>query len=179
MKWFSTSGGPFLVANRNDVRVWRGYDPDGKDEHYEVACGVLEYLGLIRIAEADFLVLGDEPHRTGFLRLEGGLALVRWNRADSEDHLLECIGEASNFVSDQDDVLFTVAQPGEIVIFDSALDGSEVPGEGDNTMSLRVGRYAVRTSTIREDGKLRAVLHLFIPSTDVGDTPPLNAPVKL
>lgn len=70
---------------RSKASSWNGVDGD----HYDDACQIDDFAGVLKRSWGDILVLGDEPAQTTLIVRQDGLALLRWLHAPSEQDLLE------------------------------------------------------------------------------------------
>ncbi len=86
MDWLNSGGGPFIFADADTAKQWRGTggsSVNGGVTDYARACGVEGYLGLTRCGLGEALVLGDEPLQTAIDATSHGIVLIRWVYCDS------------------------------------------------------------------------------------------------
>ncbi|MFF9870011.1 Imm21 family immunity protein [Streptomyces sp. NPDC013953] len=147
-EWIESGGGPLIVVPEQVLTSWQGCDFESttNDDDYGRACEVEGYLGVIPVAHAQALVLG-EPWPATYVPKHG--CFVCWIAADSEDAMLGSVEQAIGEASWEAEVLWEV--PGPVVLLHSGLPG--VPGpdaEFDELDRLRidleVGRYLVRAA---------------------------------
>lgn len=100
VNWVSWKG-PFLLLPAKALQFWEGcdppsggrvvsahfrWDPDRPATDYDRACDVNDFVGLIRVAREDCLVLGDEIPMVTLLQVKGNLVLfipITWENDDS------------------------------------------------------------------------------------------------
>jgi hypothetical protein len=152
--WVSSAGGPLLVAPQSALSLWTGASStDGPVESwgdYGRACAVDGYIGMVAIGQRQALVLGDEPAQSTYLPSDR--LFLRWAAAYEEDELLSAARRAirDGVAWDADeDVLWVVDGP--VVMFDSALPGTELEPNNHLVVDLHPGTYRVR-ATYRADG---------------------------
>ncbi|MGW4498238.1 Imm21 family immunity protein [Micromonospora sp. NPDC004336] len=161
--WIDSSGGPLVVVPATALSAWRGvpddFDPDDLDTwgDYGRACAVDGYAGVLRVGDAEALVLADEPATTTYL--PGHRLFVRWIRADSEAEVVRLVPDAF----DRADWADAGSWPtdGPAVLFDAALGGDETEPAGRLLVEVEPGTYRLRTACVEiGDTTALGLLHL-------------------
>ena len=172
MKWIGTEGGPLILIPLPLVARWEGTDPpnggrvvhaefrwsvpEGIATDYDRACDVRDNLGIIDVAGAHALVLGDEPNDTCFCSTSDGGVLVRWDFAPSLEAVETLLHRlpTEGFVSES--LQFNVQQS-PFVLFDSACSGSAI--KESVIVALPPGIYEVATCRWQPDRETCLLLH--------------------
>lgn len=167
MEWVNSGGGPLICAEEHISAQWMGVSglstsgtPHRND--YERACSTREYLEAMTCAAGHVLVLGDEPLQSSFFSTEtGDLAIARWVSAQSPEGVEKFL---SGPVADGSDlapaILFDVTQ-GRLVLFDSALRGSDALA-GCPKADVQPGLYRVTTEKWQLERKFNFVVHRLL-----------------
>jgi hypothetical protein len=162
MKWIESLGGPLVLVPKSLVGAWGGsnleHPMEGDD--YGRACAVEGYLREIPIASGFGLVLWGSPDRTTILETRAGWALLRWQCADSEDEMLQCvhanIGDAEVLESLQHTVTEEAYE-----LFDPVYPGNEI--EDSLPLKLPPGVYRVSTRN-HSEARTEFLAHVFEPA---------------
>lgn len=159
MQWIESGGGPLVVVPQTHLGRWGGVDCRSTDDtsDYDRACEVSDDVAVIRVADTEALVLGDEPFRTTWLPNEKGGFLVRWVYADKEESISEFLSAPSlEEALSASGVSFTT--PGMCVLFDSAEPGDDIRGDS-MTLALKPGTYAIKSAIVNPSAEVRFVIH--------------------
>jgi hypothetical protein len=162
MKWISSAGGPLIVLPDSLRPQWRGVKQGGgiAASDYELACGVDGYVGVIRKAGQEILVLGDEPLQTAVAWLGGRPCLVRWAFAPSAEYAESVLADIDPGLLqgplESTEVHFTSAP---LVVMDSGDAGEEV----DELLHFEVepGNYSVRVYHLAPSVDTKFLIHEF------------------
>ena len=162
MHWISSYGGPFVVIPRTIAEAWTGNSSDD----YDIACGVVGFVGVIKKLGYEVFVLGDEPARTSIFETGGRSFIVRCLAANSESAIeLACLSicgrlEDAADIEDVDERCSFVVSDPDFIIMDSVLDGA-CPEEKVLPFKLAEGRYEVRTYYFENDD-VELLVHDFV-----------------
>ncbi|NXY96100.1 hypothetical protein HYE82_17250 [Streptomyces sp. BR123] len=159
-EWIESGGGPLIVVPEQVLTSWQGCDFESTtgDDDYSRACEVEGCLGVIPVAHAAALVLG-EPWSTTYVPEHG--CFVCWIGADSEDATFDSVEQALEAAAWEAEVLWEV--PGPVVLLDSGWPGVPEPdAEFDDPGRLRIdleaGRYLVRAAHAKPTPRTAMVL---------------------
>jgi hypothetical protein len=166
VEWINSGGGPLICAESDIVTQWMGtqglsaVDSVARSD-YERACATTEYLQSILCGKGEVLVLGDEPLQSAFLTEQVDQPVIaRWvyaqSRQEAEAALAKNLAEAFE-ISPR--IKFQV-KDGIIVLFDSALPGSEATPAF--TYSIEAGRYEATTEKLEIKGRYSFLIHRFV-----------------
>ena len=159
MHWIDNLGGPLVAIEDRLLNAWHGATGfPALDTHYDRACQIRDYLGVVAVSSGSALVLGDEPMTTSWLpnqRWGAGL-IVRWMYASNEGAVLRELTSLPDILF-ADPVVWQVGDDGQ-VLFDSALNGPEGPDRAIQLSLLR-GAYRVDTCVYKPDDEMCLVLH--------------------
>jgi hypothetical protein len=159
MQWIESGGGPLVLVPQTRLDRWCGVDCRSIDDmsDYDRACEVVDDVAVIRVADTEILVLGDEPFRTTWLPNKKGGLLVRWVYADREDSLSELLSDPSiSEALSASGVSFMT--PGTCLLFDSAEPGDDIRGDS-MALALEPGTYAVASAIVNPSAEVRLVIH--------------------
>jgi Immunity protein 21 len=188
MQWVQSGGGPLIVIPVEIAHLWRGIGglglPNGDlsmvwetvRDHtdYGRACGVDDYLGVLKVGHGDCLVFGDEPLETAFQPTEDGGIFVRWVHAQQEEDVVRAVQVVPEDVWQPSPHMFHVRRGG-LLLFDSACPGDDLPSPRiEGVVSwMRVpvpgGTYEVDTADYEPDDHTRVILHRLRRSTFTED----------
>jgi hypothetical protein len=165
MQWITSAGGPLVCAASDAARTWRGTRASSVNSNisdYERACSTTEFAAVIRTAQWDVLVLGDEPLQSTLLIIHSQATIARWVSARSHDiaakalamlpQSLPAVGESTRFTH----------QGKDLVLFDAAMDGREQ--SPSNGIQVGPGRYDVTSETYKKPTEFEFVIHRFLPA---------------
>lgn len=172
LKWVACDGGPLLLLAEKYIHAWEGtnipakghhvqarfrWNPGGPATDYDRACDVEDYLGLIRVDEAQALVLSDAPFATTWFPSSDGGVFIRWVYADSDAEVMDAFNripdeaykdtELSLSVEDSTLVLFAACESGDEQIY-SRLQ-----------IQLPLGRYRIFTCEYEESERTSIICH--------------------
>ncbi|HAV64174.1 MAG TPA: hypothetical protein DCY13_17635 [Verrucomicrobiales bacterium] len=162
MKWIESLGGPLVLLPKSLVSEWGGADLEHpmEGDDYGRACAVPGYLAEIPVGTGVGLVLWGSPDRTTILETNSGWALVRWQYADSEAGMLECVH--ANIANAE--VLEEIRHTGtdeSYQLFDSVYPGNEI----EETLELKLAPGVYRVSTRNHaESRTGFLAHLFEPA---------------
>lgn len=159
MQWIESGGGPLVVVPQTRLDRWRGVDCRSSDDtsDYDRACEVADDVAVVRVADTEILVLGEEPFRTTWLPDEKGGLLIRWVYADKEDSIPEFLSAPGlEDALSASGVSFTT--PGACVLFDSAEPGDDIRGDS-MALALKPGTYAVKSAIVKPSAEVRLLIH--------------------
>ena len=160
MKWVESGGGPLIVVPEQDLSSWNGIHPGQGEQQsdYDLACLGKEDLFIVEKANAQILVLGDEPFRTTWWPAEKGLLLVRWIYAESEQAVASYLEDLGTQELRREQIL-SFSTPGRCLLFDSAEPGDDIRGD-TLVLPLRAGTYRVGSCIVSpsEDLSLSVVV---------------------
>lgn len=154
-EWVDSAGGPLVMMPRSRAPAWRGVTGD----HYEEACQINDFAGVLAREWGDILVLDGEPLPTTWLVRPDGLVIVRWVAANSEAELLEFATRWTPDHRPADERLAIRLLEEPYVIFDSGQ-----PGESMEPLDIHPPA-AARTLTsfyVKDEAReISFVLHRF------------------
>ena len=163
MKWIYSEGGPLLLVERRLLSEWNGSDtsqPEDRPTDYDRACAIVEYMGVIEVANGSAFVLGDEPLQTAIWKdSRDEFTLVRWSYAESEAAFVEVFGQFPNEPQWDPEIVEFNIEDGELVIFDSAFSGREVLESLE--IEVNPGLYRARLMLWEPNDKTSLVVHEF------------------
>ena len=163
LTWIESGGGPLVLMAEGACVHWRGQQPSHElpeTTDYARACSVQGDVGVIALGGAQVVVMGDEPDRTALLPRSGGLLILRWRWAPSEQTLLSALmGEIDRMAFDEPVAFRT--RPGRHVMFDSACKGRE-PG-ACLVVDLDADHYAIGTAVFEPDPGICVLVHRLRP----------------
>jgi hypothetical protein len=139
--------------------LWRGINKRNTDDisDYDRACRLVDDVAVIKIADAEVLVLGDEPFRTTWVQGEQGGLFIRWVYAHREEILVRLLDEMNlTGALRSSGVTFTTA--GTCVLFDSAEPGDEIRGDS-MALLLEPGTYEVDSAILDPSSEVRLLVH--------------------
>ena len=179
LKLVNSGGGPLIVVSVEIAHHWRGDGglglPNGdlsmvwetvrKQTDYGRACGIADYLGVLEVGPGECLVLGDEPMLTTILPTNGGVLIVRWMYAESEEEVLRSVRFVPEDAWEATPHQVNVGS-GALILFDSAYPGDDLPttcADGANVPWMKVavpmGIYEVHTADYQPNDSTRLILH--------------------
>ncbi len=177
LKWIQSNGGPLLLLSRSLLSCWNGarsstdfsddyvYDPSF-DCHYNRACAVEDYVGLIGVGDGVGLVLDDSPDMTTWCssNAHGKTAgiLIRWEYADSEANVLRHLKDIPEEVWKPTGITFKVENE-PLYLFDSAYAGRNIEETGSLLINLQADSYEISIAYYQPDAGTRLLLHGFQP----------------
>ena len=164
MHWIESAGGPLVIVPERSLGAWHGADgPDVTETHYESACAVADYVGLVRLDGAQAVVLGDEPLRTAWRPGASGGLLVRWIAAPSEADVERALATLPDILP-WEQVLDFDHPGGTLVLFDAAVPGAELPDD-HLRLDLPAGRWTLGLSAYHPDDDVALLLHRLAPAS--------------
>jgi hypothetical protein len=163
MQWIESNGGPLVVVDEEHLGQWLGTDgnsaggSDGESD-YDRACRVDDYVAVIPTGRTKALVLGDEPHRTTWVKRPNGGLFVRWVYSDSEESIRRSLdAQPIDSALSDNGLTFHVGSQGAR-LFDSADPGTDIQGE-NILLHLEPGEYVVSTGVIDPTDDVRLIVH--------------------
>lgn len=162
MIWLESTGGPFIMANEEDAKNWHGTNsslfPDYFSD-YEAACACDSYVEKLISNDYSFIIFNDEPYRTSIIVRQDGFFVVRWRWSDSDKEIKPILNKnlAIDFIGDE--IMFSV-KTGNVVLFDSSLDGGELTDKID--FSISAGVYRMTSAFYEPDYKTSFLVHRFV-----------------
>ena len=158
MHWIESAGGPLVLVPERSLGSWKGADgPHGGETHYESACAVADYLGLVPLQGGDAIVLGDEPLRTAWRPADAGGMLVRWIASPAEDDVERALATLPEGLP-WENVLDFHHAGGALMLFDAAVPGDELPPD-HLRLDLPAGRWTVGLSAYHPSDDVALMLH--------------------
>ena len=169
--WIKSGGGPLICVERLFAEWWLGVavinPPDDLNEahlsHYERACRVSGWAGMLAIRDRHALIMGDMPlHAELWQPSDQPACVVRTVYADHDDNLCDQLDALAPL--DLSDAVHTgrfEVTSGELIVFDSAHPGSHL-GDSHLTFDLVPGPYSVWTTEFKPDDRTHLVMHFFI-----------------
>lgn len=159
MDWIESGGGPLVLLPASKAGLWRG--ASGAGLHYELACSVQAYAGVVPWEDVDVLVLDDAPLRAAVTVGEAGVLIVRWAYASNEEVVLESLRRIDwqRLAATERHVLAAIEKP--YVLIDSAEPGAEASAALD--VQLRSGAWEVLTFEYAPTADLGLILHAIRP----------------
>lgn len=174
--WVCSAGGPLIVAPAEIARYWRGVEgwspsevqrgwADESVSDYSRACGIVDYLGTLKVGHGEAVILGDEPMQTAFIPNPEGGIFVRWMYAEGEGGVLRALGSVPESAWEPTPHRIEVSREG-LFVFDSAFPGDAFPPPPNGVglaswihVELPEGNYRVDTADYEPDGSTRLILH--------------------
>ena len=161
VRWIETDGGPLVAMPRSLVCSWMGTEGDEGDSHYDSACSVADYLGILKIFETDVLVLGDEPLSTTVLSNKGRTVIVRWVYADAEGDILMALNNLQ--VPSKPDERVSVDISESLLMFGASCSGRELDSELESwVINIKPGGYEVVTARVEINANTCILVHWFV-----------------
>ena len=158
MHWIESAGGPLVLVAEGSLESWMGADgPDGGETHYERACAVDDYVGLVPLDGGPAIVLGDEPLRTSWRATDSGGMLVRWIAAPGEQEIESALATLPEGLP-WENVLDFDHPGGAFLLFDAALPGEELPDDHLRA-ELPAGRWTLGLSAYHPSDDVALLLH--------------------
>lgn len=173
MDWIRSSGGPLICIERDLAPLWTGIRGSKHSDlgdieiaDYDRACQVRDYVGRVAVAGRHALILGDMPLQTMVWCPINQLPLiVRVFYADPEADVIGILAKMLELdFSEPTEVIGFKVESGSILIFDSALSGSNV-GEKCLSFELSPAAYLVMTKQFEPDERTSVLVHKFIRGT--------------
>ena len=163
MHWIESAGGPLVLVPERSLAAWKGADgPSPTGTHYERACAIEDFVGLVPLETGAGVVLGDEPLRTAWRPTTAGGLLVRCIAAPSErdvEAALETLPEGLPWES-----MLDFHHPGgALLLFDAAFAGSELPDD-HLRLDLPAGRWTLDLSAYHPSDDVALMLHRLSPA---------------
>lgn len=147
LTWVESTGGPLVLVPESVCHHWGGAPltyPDDEGD-YGRACEVDQYTGVIDVAGAQALVLGDAPARTTFLPQHG--VLVREVAGDENDaDLPALVAGLLPHVGWQRGPTWSIREP--VVLFDSVHAFTDIATQEHLRVSLPAGEYLIEAGHI-------------------------------
>ena len=158
MHWIESAGGPLVLVPERAVDAWKGADgPSPSGTHFEQACAIEDYVGLVPLGRDAAVVLADEPLRTAWRPAGTGGLLVRCIAAPSEadvDRALATLPEGLPW-----ETMLDLEHPGgALLLFDAAFAGEELPPD-HLRLELPAGRWALELSAYHPSDDVALMLH--------------------
>jgi hypothetical protein len=160
MEWIKSNGGPLLLIEKSYAPLWGGIDfSSGAEEtaaqfgitDYDRACRRKTFLTCLKVAGHDAAVLGMPFFTAVWQRNPDDVWIiaVQYRDPDVDIHNLMGRMESKGLLDPSETDVITL-DGGDIMVFDSAYPGSEVP----ESITLRVspGRYGIEAAELREIG---------------------------
>ncbi|HEV7712246.1 MAG TPA: Imm21 family immunity protein [Asanoa sp.] len=167
LPWIDSTGGPLVVIPTSVLPQWHGTgayfmaNSDSDDwGDYGRACAVNGYAGLIRVGDAQALVLADEPAATTYLA--DRRTFVRWIHARSEADLIRLVPRAIESANWEPVGEWVVTETVEM--FDSALAGTDRQADPRLAITVEPGTYRVRTAHVTPEPDTSMVITQLIPT---------------
>jgi hypothetical protein len=165
MNWVNSGGGPLVCSEVSIAARWRGVSgisvSSQYDSDYARACLVQDYVEYIPCGEGGVVILGDEPLQSKFVQMATGeWAIVRWIYAASAAHVTSALTSIHS-ASTLSPPLQIDLHEGELVMFDSAIDGAGEPDQNPQ-IEINVGRYYVTTERITLNKAADLIVHRFL-----------------
>lgn len=159
MKWIESLGGPLVLVPKSLVGAWGGsnleHPMEGDD--YGRACSIEDYQGVIPIGSGFGLVLWGGCDPTTILETHRGWVLLRWQGADSDAMMLECVYKNIDRAQVLEQMEHNVIEA-EYVLFDSVYSGKDLEESLD--LKLVPGAYRITTRSYSEP-RTEFLAHLF------------------
>ena len=168
MEWTKSAGGPLICVESKLSDQWKGIDglstmPDssttGIATDYDRACKAKGYLSAIDMMKGAALILGDMPLETGVWKnVSNQLVIVRVFHIDANADVPSMLAS----IADDDRPLESINVSfgsRTLVIFDSALPGSEAKAESIR-FDIAPGKYRV-TTQLAKLARAELLLHRF------------------
>ncbi|WP_337177433.1 Imm21 family immunity protein [Paludisphaera sp.] len=174
--WVCSAGGPLIVVPAEVAQYWRGVEgwspsevqrdlADESVSDYARACGIGDYLGILKVGHGEALILGDMPMQTAFIPDPEGGIFVRWMYAESEGGVRRALGSVPESAWEPTPHRIEVAREG-LLVFDSACSGDTLPHPSQDVdpaswihIELPEGTYTVDTADYEPDETTRLILH--------------------
>jgi len=129
--------------------------------HYDLACDVLDPVGVLTIPMCSVLVLGDEPMQTAWIPQDSGGLLVRWMWAANEPQILGALPTALDFEGIEPFTFRT--KPGEHTLMDAAEPGLGVTDSLTLVLPPPSTEWQIATRVHAPGPSLSLVVHRFTP----------------
>ena len=151
IRWFSGSGGPLILIPEDLLEAWTGVESSrsGPASDYDRACELGQPVANIGVGSGRAIVLGDDRLATAVWPQASGALFVRWQRAVSEEAILEHVAHGS-FDIEGEPVATIEAHPGPLLLFDAACPGYEVE-EDRLVVKIHPGVYEASTLRLEPD----------------------------
>ena len=163
LKWIDSYGGPFLLLEEQFLDKWRGVhvkDSRVLESDYDRACNIEDYVGLVSVGSDFGIVLGDEPLMTVWYSPEPNTGLiVRWVYAENEASVIASLANRQNVEWEKTELKVQLWD-GELVLFDAACEGIDLPDK--IKIEISAGDYQIETCHYKPNAETYLLLHRFV-----------------
>jgi hypothetical protein len=178
LNWIESAGGPLILLPSSDLSMWEGIrqpsagrtveasfrwnDHTGPATDYDRACDIEELIGLLQVGNVEALVLGDEPLATAWhpYRARPGGVIVRWRYAEDKQPVSSRQAEMLALEGAEPVVTLRV-RSSLLLMFDSAVAGSDLDVTEALLIELQPGTYRVSSAEFNPDERTSLLLHRF------------------
>ena len=147
----SSLGGPRVLIPSDSIGRWRGAD----GSHYDSACSVEDWTGVIIPWGEPLVVLGVEPNDIYVMQRPNGALFIEWVAADNLGQLVELAIETEQQQSVEESREIGLGQR-QYSLIDAVLPGND-PGLVAN-IAVEPGRYLLSTA-IGKSSRTSTVIH--------------------
>jgi hypothetical protein len=149
-------------AGRTVEAKFRWNDQTGPATDYDRACDIEALIGLLQVGNVEALVLGDEPLATAWLpyRARPGGVVVRWRYAEDKESVSSRQAEMLALEGAEPVVTLRV-RSSPLLMFDSAVAGSDLDVTEALLIELQPGTYRVSSAEFNPDESTSLLLHRF------------------
>jgi len=156
MKWISSNGGPLVVIEAERASFWLGINgPSESITHYQRACEINGYVGVLSVEGVDALILNDEPLQSAWLSSdESSGIIVRWSYAETEEAVIDSLKGVHRAHFESAGLQFRIY--GNLKMFDAGMPGDE-PHESLD-LKLVSGKYDVELCNFEPDSGTQLIL---------------------
>jgi len=157
-RWFTGSGGPLVLMPEDLVETWTGVESssNGPASDYDRACEIGKPVANLDVGPGRAIVLGDDRLATAVWPQASGALFVRWQRAESEEAILEHVAHGSLDI-DGEPVATIEAHPGPLLLFDAACPGYDVD-EDRLLIDVHPGVYQASALRFEPDSNTTLIL---------------------
>lgn len=185
LKWISSAGGPLILGDEKQIKMWSGIFNrnkyinseiieaedflDAEEADYGKACLVEDYLGLVEILNGKVLILGEEPlSTTSFVSNDNKRAFARWQYGEDEEFIDEHLQKLDfSKINNWQDPIFFEVKSNRQFLFDSALCFLDLQQEEDEyylELSIEKGNYIIWTAIYNPNNDTELIIHKFEPT---------------
>lgn len=93
LKWLNSTGGPFILFEAEKAERWDGTNTS---DYWDVCAVPPDLVGVLSKPWGPIYIIGDEPSWTTVTNVNGKPAIIQWEAADSEAHLLDVVKSANS-----------------------------------------------------------------------------------